>query len=72
MVRVQSIDNISTPQLIARFRESRGKDYEELIRELERSLEKQRDEQRMRRIARLRSRFQEIRDRPGSPTRWLS
>lgn len=61
MVRVQSIDNISAPQLITRFRESRGKDYQELIHELE-QLEKGPDEQRMRRLARLRSRFQEIRE----------
>jgi hypothetical protein len=62
MVLVQSIDNISTPQLIARFRESRGKDYQELIRELEQPLLKGRDEQGRRRLARLRSRFQEIRE----------
>jgi len=62
MVRVQSIDNISTPQLIARFRDSRGKEYQELIRELEQSLEKGGNEQRTRRLARLRGRFQEIRE----------
>jgi hypothetical protein len=62
MVRVQSIDNISTPQLITRFREARAKDYQNLIRELEQSLAKGRDEERLRRLARLRSRFQEIRE----------
>jgi len=62
MVRVQSIDNISTPQLIGRFRESRGKNYQELIRELQQALEKGRDEQWARRLTRLRNRFQEIRE----------
>jgi hypothetical protein len=62
MVRVQSIDNISTPQLIGRFRESRGKNYQELIRELQQALENGRDEQWARRLTRLRNRFQEIRE----------
>ncbi len=31
---VQSIDNLSTPQLVARFAEVRARDYQELIREL--------------------------------------
>src|SRR3981081_2721768 len=31
---VQSIDNLSTPQLIARFAEARARDYQELIGEL--------------------------------------
>src|ERR1700745_4235673 len=35
IVHVRSIDNISTPQLIGRFAEARARDYQELIRELE-------------------------------------
>ena len=31
VVHVQSIDNISTPQLIGRFGEARAKEYQELI-----------------------------------------
>ena len=32
IARVQSIDNISTPQLIGRFAEARAREYQELIR----------------------------------------
>src|SRR5215467_8172290 len=35
VVHVKSIDNISTPQLIERFSESRAKEYQTLIREIE-------------------------------------
>src|SRR6266850_6076749 len=35
IVRVQGIDNISTPQLIGRFAEARTQEYQELIRQLE-------------------------------------
>src|SRR4029077_3744758 len=35
IVHVQSIDNISTPQLIARFAEARAREYQELIRQLQ-------------------------------------
>src|SRR5262252_5813662 len=35
VVRVQSIDNISTPQLIGRFAEARAKEYQELIRDIQ-------------------------------------
>ena len=35
MVTVQSIDNLSTPQLSARFTGARTRDYQELIRELQ-------------------------------------
>ena len=34
IVHVQSIDNISTPQLIGRFAEARAREYQELIRQL--------------------------------------
>src|ERR1700732_1461010 len=35
VVSVQSIDNLSTPQLVARFTEARTRDYEELIRDVQ-------------------------------------
>src|SRR6516225_11658004 len=35
VVHVKSIDNISTPQLIGRFAEARTKEYQELIRDVE-------------------------------------
>src|SRR5882672_1906610 len=35
IARVQSIDNISTPQLIERFAEAREPEYQELIRQLQ-------------------------------------
>src|SRR5712671_8227544 len=35
IVHVQRIDNISTPQLIGRFAEARAREYQELIRELQ-------------------------------------
>src|SRR6267154_3913423 len=35
IVHVQSIDNLSTPQLVARFVEARTREYQELIRELQ-------------------------------------
>src|SRR5258708_19626295 len=35
IVHVQSIDNLSTPQLVARFAEARAREYQELLRELQ-------------------------------------
>src|SRR3984957_17577244 len=35
VVGVQSIDNLSTPQLMARFAEARGREYQELIRDIQ-------------------------------------
>src|SRR6266849_6569236 len=35
IVRVQGIDNISTPQLIGRFTEARAQEYQELIRQVQ-------------------------------------
>src|SRR5712691_4826447 len=36
VVSVQSIDNLSTPQLVTRFAEARSREYEELIRDIQR------------------------------------
>src|SRR5256885_16848124 len=60
IVRVQSIDNISTPQLIGRFAEARGREYQELIRDLEEFSSMPLPKRSIGRLSRLRVRFQEI------------
>src|SRR6516164_6093644 len=60
VVHVESIDNISTPQLIGRFAEARAKDYQDLIRELEKFIATPQYERSVGKLNRLRSRFQEI------------
>ena len=62
VVHVESIDNISTPQLIARFSEARSQEYQDLISEIEKFLAIPQYEQGAGRLARLRNRFQEIVD----------
>src|ERR1700719_3056787 len=60
IVHVQSIDNLSTPQLAARFAEARAREYQELIRELREFSSLPPQKQSVGRLSRLRSRFQEI------------
>ena len=60
IVHVQGIDNISTPQLIGRFAEARAREYQELIRELEKFSSLPVQNRVVGRLSRLRSRFQEI------------
>ena len=60
VVHVKSIDNISTPQLIGRFAESRAREYQELIREIEKLIATPQYERGVGRLTRLRSHFQEI------------
>ncbi len=60
IVHVRSIDNISTPQLIARFAEARAREYQELIRELQKFSSRPVQKRVVGRLSRLRSRFQEI------------
>jgi hypothetical protein len=62
VVHVESIDNISTPQLIGRFSEVRSQEYQDLIPEIEKFLAIPHYEQEIGRLARLRNRFQEIVD----------
>jgi hypothetical protein len=62
VVRVQSIDNISTPKLIRTFTEARGRDYQELICALVQLHDMPQDDQRIKRLIRLHNRFQEIRE----------
>ena len=59
VVRVESIDNLSTPQLIARFAEARSKEYQQLIREIQKFASTPPQNQSSSRLGRLRSRFQE-------------
>lgn len=60
IVHVRSIDNISTPQLIGRFAEARAREYQELIRELQKFSSMPVKKRAVGRLNRLRSRFQEI------------
>ena len=60
VVRVESIDNMTPPQLIGRFAEARAKEYQELIRELQTFSSKREEGKGAGRLSRLRNRFQEI------------
>lgn len=60
IVHVESIDNISTPQLIGRFAEARSREYQELIRELQKFSSAPVPKRSVGRLSRLRSCFQEI------------
>src|SRR5580700_6826709 len=60
VVRVQSIDNLSTPQLVARFAEARAREYQNLIRDLQKLSSVPRDKRASSRVTRLRARFREI------------
>jgi hypothetical protein len=60
VVRVESIDNFSTPQMIARFVEARTSEYQDLIREIEKFISMPQYERGVGKLTRLRSRFQDI------------
>jgi hypothetical protein len=60
VVSVQSIDNLSTPQLVTRFTEARARDYQELIRELQKRSNVAPPKRASGRTSRLRARFREI------------
>jgi hypothetical protein len=60
VVKVQSIDNLSTPQLIGRFTDARARDYQELIRELQKFSSVPLQRRGPGRMNRLRTRFHEI------------
>src|SRR5712671_6895121 len=60
IVHVQGIDNISTPQLIGRFVEARAREYQELIRHLQKFSDIPQPKRVLGHLSRLRSRFQEI------------
>ena len=60
VVSVQSIDNLSTPQLVTRFTEARARDYQELVRQLQKRSSVAQLKRESGRISRLRARFREI------------
>src|SRR5882762_9471975 len=60
VVSVQSIDNLSTPKLIARFTEARTRDYQEVTRELQKLLSVAPYQRAAGRMSRVRARFREI------------
>jgi hypothetical protein len=60
VVHVESIDNLSRPQLIGRFAEVRAREYQELIRELHAFSLGDAKGKGEGRLSRLRNRFQEI------------
>jgi hypothetical protein len=59
VIQVQSIDNLSTTQLVGRFAEARARDYQGLIRELRKTLSAAPAKRSPARLNRLRQRFQE-------------
>jgi hypothetical protein len=60
VVKVQSIDNLSTSQLVGRFAQARAREYQELIRGLQKLSSVPRQRRTEGRLSRLRTRFQEI------------
>ena len=60
VVSIRSIDNLSTPQLVTRFTEARARDYQELIRELQKISTVTPHKRASGRLNRLRGRFREI------------
>jgi hypothetical protein len=60
VVKVQSIDNMTKPQLVARFADARGREYQELIGELRKLSPSSLGKPESARLSRLRSRFREI------------
>jgi hypothetical protein len=62
VVRVESIDNLSTPQLKGQFSEARNREYQELIRQIQAISGTSPGGGNATRLSRLRNRFQEIVD----------
>jgi hypothetical protein len=60
VAQVQSIDNLSTQQLIGRFAEARTRDYQELIRELQKLSALPPEKRPSGGLSRLRARFREV------------
>jgi len=60
VVSIQSIDNLSTPQLVTRFTEARARDYQELIRKLQKISTVTPHKRGSGRLNRLKARFREI------------
>lgn len=60
VVMVESIDNLSKPQLIGRFAEARANEYQEIIDELQKLAVVPSQKSALGRVSRLRTRFNEI------------
>src|SRR5438477_999439 len=60
VLKVESIDNLTTPQLIGRFAEARTREYQELIRGLQKLSSLPAQRRATGQIKRLRARFHEI------------
>ena len=60
VVRVESIDNLSTPQLVGRFAEARAREYQELIRGIQKACRLRAPGRGPGHLSRLRARFREI------------
>jgi hypothetical protein len=60
VVKIQSIDNLSTPQLVGRFAEARSREYQQLIRDLQKLSTFPPHSRSSGRVSRLRARFREI------------
>jgi hypothetical protein len=60
VVKVQSIDNLSAPQLVGRFAEARAREYQVLIRELQKLSSVAPHKRASGRVSRLGARFREI------------
>jgi hypothetical protein len=60
VVKVQSIDNLSTHQLVGRFAEARAREYQDLIRDLQKLSTTPPHKHAPGRLSRLRARFREI------------
>jgi hypothetical protein len=61
VVRVESIDNLSTPKLKSQFSEARNREYQDLIRQIQ-TIPATSERKGEARLSRLRNRFQEIVD----------
>jgi hypothetical protein len=61
VVRVESIDNLSTPKLKSQFSEARNRDYQDLIRQIQ-TISATSERKGEARLSRLRNRFREIAD----------
>jgi len=60
VIHIQSIDNLSTPQLIRRFSEARAREYQEVLRELQKLASVPPHKRPPGRLHRLRARYREI------------
>lgn len=60
VVQVQGIDNLRKAQLVERFNEARARDYQALMKDIEKAAAVEPGRRRMTQLGRVKSRFQEI------------